>query len=400
MTGTEGLRILVTDGDTRSALAATRSLGRQGHEVFVGGERTSTLSAASRYSAGAIEYPSPAGHPENFVASIVAAAESLPLDVVMPMTETTTALLARHREILPARCILPLAAATAIEFASDKSRVVELARELGVPIPATVTIASAAEATLAAGRLSFPVVVKPARSRPATGSGRTSSGVIYASDAEELWGRLAALKPEFFPLLLQERIYGPGVGIFACYDNGQAVAFFAHRRLREKPASGGVSVLRESVAPDPQAVLHARKLLERLGWHGVAMVEFKQDSRDGSLRLMEINGRFWGSLQLAIDAGVDFPAILLDVARGLSRQPVGSYRLGVRSRWFLGDLDAFLVTLFRRRSSLDLPPAFPSRARQILDFLHLWGPQLHYEVLRFDDPRPGLIELSRWLFKR
>jgi predicted ATP-grasp superfamily ATP-dependent carboligase len=129
------------------------------------------------------------------------------------------------------------------------------------------------------------------------------------------------------------------------------------------------------------------------------MVEFKQDDRDGSLRLMEINARFWGSLQLAIDAGVNFPAILLDVARKREITPVGPYRVGVKSRWFLGDLDALLATVSQPRSRLNLPVTHPSRLRLIWDFMHLVSRDTRYEVLKLQDPVPGLVELRRWLFK-
>src|SRR5690606_34522562 len=106
--------------------------------------------------------------------------------------------------------------------------------------------------------------------------------VGYAADPEGLMAHLKGIDAAFYPLMLQERISGPGIGYFACYDHGRLVASFAHRRLREKPPSGGVSVLRESVAVDQQALMYGSKLLERLAWHGVAMVEFKQDTRDGS----------------------------------------------------------------------------------------------------------------------
>ena len=69
-----------------------------------------------------------------------------------------------------------------------------------------------------------------------------------------------------------------------------------------------MSVYRESVAADPDLVRRSRALLDAFGWCGVAMVEYKLDERTGTPYLMEVNGRFWGSLQLAIDAGVDFPS--------------------------------------------------------------------------------------------
>ena len=394
------MRILITDSDTRPALAATRSLGRKGYSVLTAGERSLSLAAKSRYSSQFVKYPGPARDPEGFVSEIVGAVRSLGIDVLLPMTEVTTLLLTEQRSLLPESCSLPFAGASAVAEASDKARVIDVARALGVPVPVTTTIHSAQEAERLANGLHYPTVIKPARSRVRTDGGWTNTSVRYANDATDLLAHLRGLRSEFYPILLQERIRGRGIGIFTCYDKGRPVAFFAHRRLREKPPSGGVSVLSESVPLDPQAVGYSTLLLNRLNWHGVAMVEFKQDDRDGTLRLMEINGRFWGSLQLAIDAGVDFPAMLVDVARGLTPQPIESYRLGTRSRWFLGDFDALVATLVRRRRELNLPADFPSRLRLFWEFMHLWGQQMHYEVLTLEDPTPGWVELRRWLSGR
>jgi predicted ATP-grasp superfamily ATP-dependent carboligase len=151
---------------------------------------------------------------------------------------------------------------------------------------------------------------------------------------------------------------------------------------------------------DPAAKTHAVALLQAMGWRGVAMVEFKQNSRDGSLRLMEINGRFWGSLQLAVDAGVDFPALAVEVALGRKRAPVESYRVGTRSRWWWGDVDAMLALLLRSRAQLNLPESHPGRWRTLLRFLALWEPGTRYELERTSDPRPALLAARRWLLNR
>jgi predicted ATP-grasp superfamily ATP-dependent carboligase len=149
---------------------------------------------------------------------------------------------------------------------------------------------------------------------------------------------------------------------------------------------------------DPVAKKHAVALLRAMGWRGVAMVEFKQNSADGSLRLMEINGRFWGSLQLAIDAGVDFPALAVDVAVGRKRAPVETYRVGTRSRWLWGDVDAMLALLFRSRAQLNLPDSHPGRWRTLLSFLQPWGTR--YELERTDDLRPAALAARRWFLRR
>jgi predicted ATP-grasp superfamily ATP-dependent carboligase len=399
MTGSKPLRVLVTDADNRSALAVTRSLGRRGDFVVVAGERHPGLASASRYCSARASYPNPFRDPAGFVDAVCAAAREHAVDVVMPMTEVTTLLLTEHQQRLPEHARLPFAAAQVVSRASDKSHVLELAQQLGVPTPRTVIVQSASDASQVS-IADYPVVVKPARSRVLTASGWISSGVAYANDAEELRAQLAALRPELYPVLLQERIHGPGVGVFTCYAEGQPVAWFAHKRIREKPPSGGVSVLRESAPLEPRAAQHAAKLLTGLGWRGVAMVEFKRDNRDGSLRLMEINGRFWGSLQLAIDAGVDFPALLADIAVGRPVPQLQDYRVGVRTRWLWGDVDALLAVMLKSRRKLNLPPDHPGRWRTLWDFCHFWGRDLHYEILQRDDLRPWLLETRRWLTNR
>ncbi|MBC7984419.1 MAG: ATP-grasp domain-containing protein, partial [Candidatus Obscuribacterales bacterium] len=305
------MRVLITDSDNRSALASTRALGVGGHTVITAGDRHPSLASVSRYSSGSEIYPNPVSDPDGFVSAVVEIAQRQRIDVVLPMTEITTLLLTQNQSALPSGCQLPFPAPEVVSNASNKAYVMTAARALGVPIPETTIVESLAEVEALAATLSYPAVMKASRSRVRTPSGWISTGVGYANDRSAFVAAMKKLRPEEYPILVQERIYGPGVGVFACFDRGAPLAWFNHRRIREKPPSGGVSVLRESAPLDPIAVDYANRLLSHLGWRGVAMVEFKRDNRDGSLRLMEINGRFWGSLQLAIDAGVDFPSMLV-----------------------------------------------------------------------------------------
>ncbi|HEY0687077.1 MAG TPA: ATP-grasp domain-containing protein [Steroidobacter sp.] len=394
------LRVLITDADNRSALAATRSLGARGHKVIIAAERHPALASVSRYASAVESCPSPSADPQGFVAAIVQIAARQRIDVLLPMTEITTLLLTEHQHLLPEHCRLPFPPMECVARASNKAYVVQTAHELGVPIPATHIVDSGAEAVSLAETLTFPAVIKPARSRVRTASGWISTAVSYAATREIYEHKVQNLRPEEYPVLIQERIQGPGVGVFACFDRGKPVAWFTHRRIREKPPSGGVSVLRESAPLDPAAVEHATKLLTHLGWHGVAMVEFKRDDRDGSLRLMEINGRFWGSLQLAIDAGVDFPSLLVELAAGRHPAPIQSYRVGVRSRWFWGDVDSLLTVMLRSRASLNLPPNHPGRLRTLWNFLKFGGKHQRDEILRLNDARPWLLETRRWFIGR
>jgi predicted ATP-grasp superfamily ATP-dependent carboligase len=390
-------RILVTDSNARSALAATRSLGRAGHFVVTAGDKPSSLAGASRFSRKHEIYPSPAHDPSGFLTAIKDIVSRHQIDVLLPMTEITTLTLANDEAIWRTGVKWPFADAHTVATAANKAAVLKLAQEVGVPIPTMVEAASAADGMRVSAALRFPVVIKPGRSRVRTESGWLSTGVSYAHDAEDLRKQLEALPPATYPVLLQERIEGPGVGVFVCYSDGERCAVFAHKRLREKPPSGGVSVLSESTAADPVAVEYADKLLKPLGWRGVAMVEFKRDLRDGSLRLMEINGRFWGSLQLAIDSGVDFPVLALQVARGEKPAPVTSYRIGLRERWLWGDVSAMLLLMTRSRTALNLPPSHPGRWRTLWEFLRFWDANTKNEVFRLDDPKPFFRETIQWV---
>ena len=393
------MRILVTDGDTRPALAVTRALGRLGHDVVVAAERHPSLASSSRHCRGNAAYTSPQQQPDLFGPTIARIAAEMQVDVVIPVTEITTLLLAEARHLLPHHCSTPLPSTESIRTANDKSLVLEMARELGVPIPRTIVARSATDIA-DVGDLGYPVVLKPACSRVRIPEGWLSTGVSYAHDHKELSHRLASFSPRAFPVLLQERILGPGVGVFVCFQKGKPTALFSHRRLRERPPSGGVSVLCESAELDPTAVDYAVGLLSRLDWRGVAMVEFKRDDRDGTLRLMEINGRLWGSLQLAIDADVNFPAHLVSVATGVEAAGGDGYQIGVRSRWLAGDLDVLLMILRRSRNSLDLPASYPGKIRSMLRFLRVGRRNARLEIERADDWTPARLEWRRWLLGR
>lgn len=387
-----GMRVLVTDGDNRAALAVTRSLGRAGHHVIVGERRAPSLAQLSRYCRLRLVYPDPARDEAGFFERIADCVRRERVDALIPISDIATAVVSCHRTELGSLCRVPIASADAIDRAANKADLLRTAMTLGLPVPKSQFI-ERPDQPFDRSEMSYPAVVKPYRSRVRTPGGWRSCSVGYARSEDELQSELRRRPQHEFPLILQERIVGPGVGMFVCYDRGEPIAVFSHRRLREKPPSGGVSVLSESVPVCPNARAYSDALLRELGWQGVAMVEFKRDERDGLPKLMEVNGRFWGSLQLAVDAGVDFPNILLGALEGRRPAPA-QYRIGVKNRWFWGDVDALLLRLrakSNRRALVD-----GHRGRAVLEFLSLWGPDLYYENPKLYDLRPWFYETARW----
>lgn len=388
--------VLVTDAEQRSALAAVRALGGAGHRVYAASSKARPLASASRYVERSIRVADPLHEAAAFVDDLASAIERLGADVVLPMTDASMlAVLATPERLAPAA--LPFASYDSFGAISDKQRLLATAPRFGIQVPAQFTICPEDIWAIADVRVPFPVVVKPARSVGEFDGRRARYNVQYARDAAELASVVEHADRAAFPLMLQQRVVGPGIGIFLLLWDGDIVAAFSHRRIREKPPSGGVSVYRESIPADPDLLARSRALLEHFGWRGVAMIEYKVDAATGTPYLMEINGRFWGSLQLAIDAGVDFPNLLLATAVDHDRPEPPAYRSGVRSRWWWGDVDQLLTRLRRSPEALALPPDAPTRWQAVREFCRIGGRHDHNEVLRLTDPMPFVRESINWL---
>ncbi len=390
-------RVLVTDGEQRAALAITRSLGAAGYEVFVCSPRTRSLAGASRYAQDEVTVPDPLRDAAGFAAAVSGLVNWRCIDLLMPVTDGSLVALLPCRAQMPS-VTLPFAHAAVHARLSQKGDVLAAAAALGVAVPAQTTIASAEHASrVPLEGLRYPLVLKPSPVLARANGAWIKPSVAYAGSAEQLRAHLKQWPVGAYPVLLQQRVVGQGIGVSLLRWDGRTVAAFAHRRLREKPPSGGVSVYSESIAPDPRLVAQSEALLEHFGWQGVAMVEYKTDGASGRTYLMEVNPRFWGSLQLAVDAGVDFPALLAAAALGRPLSQPASYRVGVRSRSWWGDVDHLLARLRHDPAALALPPGAPSRGRAVRDFLALWRPGDRGDVLRWRDPMPFVRETIDWL---
>lgn len=382
--------VLVLDGGQRSALAVARSLGKRGIRVIVGESIKKSLAGASRYCWKQVVYPSPIHDPEGFSAEVVRISKDTKAAVVLPMTDVTATILLRCRELFSGP-VLPFPSLDAFDRLTNKCALAEYARSIGVLVPTTICIKSRKELTSVLDRVQYPVVLKPAQSKIWFEGRWIGTDVRYIRSREELV--IAVDEAQWLahvPALIQQRIDGEARGVFALYNHGQPLAWFAHRRLREKPPSGGVSVLSESVNLSETLRASMDKLFSSVEWHGVAMAEFKV-SADGLPYLIEVNGRFWGSLQLAVDAGVDFPYLLYCMALGEDVQVDVGFLIGQKSRWWLGDLDRLLIVLKSRRLG-----GLLTKFRAVMEFMHRCGPNTRYEVNRLDDPMPFVIELRNY----
>ncbi len=327
------MKVLVTDGANRVALAAVRALGRAGARVTVVEQARFAARApaafVSRHAARRDVLPSLEDEGA-FVAALARTASDV--DVILPVSTNVVLACARNRERLPAR--LPVPPLEVIRRANDKSSALAAARKAGVPIPPTWAPESEEEVEDLIVRIRLPAVVKLRDDEGTV----LEPGLRYAicetgDQVFRAWRRLHALRP--FPLV-QERVRGEGFGVGLVARDGRVLASVAHRRVREYPVSGGPSSCCETV-DDPRLEELAARVIGAFGWTGAAMVEFK---RDDEYRLMEVNPRFWGALPLAEAAGVNLPHLLARMAMGDEPASRPVPRAGVRLRFLPMDLAA------------------------------------------------------------
>jgi biotin carboxylase len=383
------LRILVTDGETRAALATVRALGRAGHEVHVVSTGARSLAGASRFSTSEHPLADPAIDPRGWSEGLERIARTLRADLLFPISEISLGTI--FAEGVETRWPVVCPKREAYEAAIDKHTLLQRAAVLGIAVPQSVLVETPEALVALPVPFRFPVVVKARRSRFLV-DGRWRSGEIQiVRSAAEL--TLARSAPGLRGgLLLQEFIPGHGEGVFLLASQGRTLVRFAHRRLREKPPTGGVSVLSESIEPDSELSRQSERLLADLAWTGVAMVEFRR-TPDGRPVLMEVNPRLWGSLQLAIHSGVDFPSLMIALRRG-EPIPAVEARTGVRMRWLLGDIDHLYISLRRSEVRKITGKSVPALLR---DFLLGFVDGSRSDVLDLRDWRPFWRELLAWV---
>jgi predicted ATP-grasp superfamily ATP-dependent carboligase len=384
---------LVLDGATYTSLAIVRSLGAHGVRVAVASDTRWACAAASKHCHHAMRH-APLDQPDAVAQTLVDYARRTRGVVIMTYGERSLRFLYRWRQALEeAGACLAVPPEDAFSSANDKAETLRRAQRLGVPIPPSYFPESPDEVEAIAESIRYPAVVKPRRSvDDANHHFRATPRVRYARTAAEL--RLACSRVGFgVPPVVQEFVPGDGVAVSLLCENGAPLMRFAHRRIRDVVPTGSGSALRESIAYPADLGAYAERLAADLAWTGPMMVEFRLDRRSGRKYLMEVNGRFWGSLQLAIDAGLDFPYAYYRMTCGQPVPVQSDYAVGIRSRWLVGDM--LHVARVMRGRPAGFPGEYPTRRRTLLDVVLPSGVPTRQEVFRWSDPKPFLYELAK-----
>jgi predicted ATP-grasp superfamily ATP-dependent carboligase len=385
-------KILLLDGYSTRSLACVRSWGKNGVAFALGGESRRDMSLFSRYARETFVYTSPKQDVAKFIQDVNTCAHKFGADAIFPTSEAAIMACSQHRGELACRPIIPQEQQITTTF--SKANTLQIAESLGIAVPKTVHITSQNCEILPSLAMEFPVAIKSESSEVMqSGKASTSQKTFYANDQNQLEQECRARLARGQSVLLQQFIEGYGAGISGLFDQGRPVALIGHRRVRESNPLGGPSALAETIEMEPRLLQPSLALLGKIGLTGPAMVEYKVDRRSGQPYLMEINGRFWGSILLASAAGLELPYLYWKMLNGMEiSSHEKAYRIGVRGRYLVGDTKCLLLCL--KGKPRHWPGEMASRGAALRSYLSsFWDQRTVDLILTRDDPMPFLGRL-------
>lgn len=387
--------------DTPIGLTVVRDLGRNGIDVYGIGRTAGALGMSSRYlKQGLVR----AGNAEATIAQLEALGAQLGQACLFAISENDIEMLNLHRARLGAfRCMF--ADKARMDSVLNKDRTFAAAAKVGIRTPRTEQVSALAEVAALAATLRFPVVLKWANpqdvARTLWDAGLQVDKTRYCDTPQELLTYLGRFEKVGVYPLIQEYCAGYGLGQFILMKDGVAHYTFQHKRVHEWPPEGGFSSMCESLPRAEHQALMAQSeaLLRELNWEGIAMVEYRHDPASGESALMEINGRFWGSLPLAYHAGAGFASLsyrLLGTGAAVQQAP---YRGGMRCRYMVPETKRLARILFAQHKIADKTLKFGrlgELAGYIADFVR---PGNRYYVFELGDPKPFFSDVGQMLGK-
>lgn len=393
---------IILDGHLKSALATVRSLGSAGISFRVGAVRDSGMALHSRCVTKKFTYPSPYTDVESFIEVLKREAQELgDMPVLYMFSDATYLSVYAHREELSPYLTLVFPEATSVEIAFNKAATYSLAKVSGVDTIPTFMPESSTEVEYLSTLLTYPAVLKTRRSVTWNKGLGVFGSAEFIVDAPSLQKSFLQVKEAVGEApLVQTFLRGEEYGVEMLALKGKVIGEVTHHRIRSLRPTGGASVLKETLqSGDLKSALesYAHILVEKLSWTGPIMVEFKVDSDTREPKLMEINGRFWGSLPLSIAAGVDMPVLYYKLARAeeLPEEKVTA-RDGVVTNHFLGDVFHLMQVLCKRDPMRKI--LYPTRLQALKDFC--FPPSgARDDVWLWRDPMPTCMEVFDTLKK-
>ncbi len=369
--------VVVIEGHVQG-LANARSLGEAGIPVYVVDEND-CIAHYSKYCSRFLRCPDYKS--DCFAEFLINLAIKDELDgwLLLPSNDHAVLTLAKHKSGLEEYYRLVTPSLDVVSNIYDKSRLLNTAKESGIPFPETYYFDSVKDINLRG--LKYPVITK----------GRcgldfyklTGKKAFIARNSTELSRQLELISGyiDMQKTFTQEVIPGDGSNrtiSFACFCvDGIIKTYWMGEKLREHPLQFGTATFSRCVLIEDLLVTSS-KLMKSLNYSGICEIEYLKDPRDKVYKLIEINARTWLWVGLARTSGVDFIRIVYNYVNNLEFAYPSKYNTDIKWSNYLTDIAYSLKAIVTGKLSF-------------MDFLKSYRGSVVHAVFNKRDPWPALM---------
>lgn len=374
------------------AFPISKSLSKQGIEVFAGVSIYSNYLEWSRYLKGTFRHPSTDSGTDEALPYILDWLEkNAPMTAIQPVSESALRLISRHRSLFEAHGRLIMPRAETVDLCGKKGDMFKICRELGVPLAPFSVVTSKRDLFDAAAEIGFPVIIKPS-CVDAELFGRKA--LIIQSTAD-LHIRVTEWPEEHPELIVQRYVRGPRHSVVFCAEDGRLLKAVEVSARRTHESDGtGYTTLGVTVQPTPQVRQATEALVSRLNFSSTGCTQFIVDPVSGEVTFMELNPRT-SLARIAEAAGVPHSLLAYETALGFSHDDLGDpwqTRPGTRYVWTKGDLMRLKRDLQNREIAAS--QVFPELLKIGTDAI-----RSQHAILDFSDPAPAIGTYLNFLLK-
>jgi predicted ATP-grasp superfamily ATP-dependent carboligase len=323
--------LIIPDYPGQQVISGIRALSREGDTCELAWKITSLDKIfKSKHISQYHQIPPASTDPNAYINELVELCKNHNYDGLIPFGNYAYYAIVNFADHLKELVRFLVPSKKAFQIAHDKSKTIQFCKKIGIHVPYTYTDFERDDLATIAKEVKFPIVIK---ARSGTG---VKMGLRYANTAQELFEKFdeitsfesKSLAESYRSPLIQEFIPGYIHDVCSVSFKGKVLNILTQVRQLMYPITGGVGAINYTTHND-DLIKTSRMLLEALDWNGPTQIEYKYDPRDGKYKLIEINPKLWGTLDLSIKTGMNFPGMIRDILLD-KKVAKNTYPTGVR----------------------------------------------------------------------
>jgi predicted ATP-grasp superfamily ATP-dependent carboligase len=379
------LAVVIPWAEGHSGLCCIRALGKKNIKVIAASSDKNAMGFYSKYTKERVLYQNPSFDFNKYSETIINLCKRKDVLTIFPLTDNDIYILSKYKYYLQDHIKTLFPSFNTIMKVQDRLKLYKIAKDLDIPTLETWLLGKKDKS---ANKL---LIVKPRYSVFKKGNKLIKSTTKYINKMNQENDELIINEMGHIPIV-QEYISGEEYGFYTLYNNGRLIVKIQQHRIRSANYKGGCSSFREIIFKN-EIEKYSVKLLNKLKWHGPAMVEFKRDKKDGKFKLIEVNPRFWGSLCLSFFAGLDFPYLYYELAKYNKCNLNFDLNNKVRTQFLRGEINHLLSILINEKIKHKSKPNFLKNLFSIL----VDTPYSKHDIFDLDDFRPFYKDIKNLL---